>query len=63
MSKITYVEEHKIKVYLDSKHVGTIKKELSTDGLTPGFRYYPKGNKFGGDLYFGLPALKRSLET
>lgn len=60
--RITYVEEHKIKVYHGSKHLGIIRKELSKDGLSEGWRYYPKGNKFGGDLFFSLPACKRSLE-
>lgn len=63
MPKITYVEEHKVKVYFNSKLVGTIRKELSADGKSEGYRYYPKGDKVGGDLFFSLTRCKHSLEN
>jgi hypothetical protein len=65
MSKITYSEQPLVgvKVYSGGLRVGTIRRELSADRITYGYRYYPKGNKVGGDLFFSLVGCKRSLEN
>lgn len=44
-----------VKVRLDGKVVGTIKKEID------GWRYYPKGQKVGGDLFKSLSLCQKSL--
>jgi len=65
MSKITYKTEglsvsSSVRVYSGGRRVGTIKAE--TEAGSDGYRYYPKGNKYGGDFYNSLAACKRSLE-
>ncbi len=53
-------------VYLDGKHIGEIREEKGTltgwDQQGIGYRYYPKGQKMGGDLYAFLDTCKKSLE-
>ena len=44
-----------VKVRLDGKFIGTIKPE---DG---GWRYYPKGQSVGGDLFKTLGLCQKSL--
>lgn len=46
-----------VRVFLDKKHVGTIRRTAA------GFVYYPKGSKTGGEPSHSLDAVKRSLET
>ncbi len=64
MNKITYHAEDetdtKVRVYSGGLRVGTIKQE--TEAGSVGYRYYPRGNKYGGDFYKSLTACKRSLE-
>jgi hypothetical protein len=45
----------KVTVKLDGKLVGEIRQEAD------GFRYFPKGQKTGGELFSTLPACKKSL--
>ncbi len=61
MSNITYipVPEH-FKVKLDGKLVGVIKR--SGDDRGYGWRYFPKGDRIGGQVFPTLAACKRSLE-
>lgn len=46
-----------VEVYLDTKHVGVIKKEEG------GYRYYPDKSKRGGELFATLQGVKNSLES
>lgn len=56
---ITYrYHEFDVLVFLDGKHVGTIKR-----GGNLSWRYFPKGSKVGGEPNHSLEAVKRSLET
>lgn len=58
MSKTTYKNYGlDVRVYLDGKHVGTIKR---TDG---GWSYWPKGCKVCGETSHSLQTIKRSLEN
>lgn len=50
------IGEADVPVRLDGKVVGVIKNEK------PGWRYYPKGQKQGGDLFPTLSECQRSLE-
>jgi hypothetical protein len=59
MAQIVYVEKHELKVYLDGKHVGTIRKEREAD--SDGYRYYPRGSKTGGEFFALLSYCKASL--
>ena len=47
-----------VRVYLDGRHVGTIKR-----GDGEGWRYFPKGSKVGGEPNHSLTEIKRSLEA
>ena len=64
MTTITFggldAASHTVKVFIDGRHRGTIKREHEAG--SDGWRYYPKGNKYGGDFYSTLAACKRSLE-
>lgn len=55
-SGISY--QTRVTVYLDGKPIGEIREEMGTlpgwNGGKPGFRYYPKGQKIGGELYTRL---------
>ena len=59
MLEYLYIEGQRapypIKVRLDGKFIGTIQPE---DG---GFRYYPDGQKVGGDLYATVTLCQKSL--
>lgn len=48
---------HKVAVYLEKKRIGTI------EPVGSGWRYFPKGKDFGGELLNSLQAVKRSLEA
>lgn len=67
---LTYITE--IRVLLNGKHVGNIRECYNTPksprhtgkpGPVIGYRYYPKGDKTGGDLYPTLRACELSLES
>lgn len=66
---ITYSAEYK--VFIDGVRVGTIEECYGAKGYGVGnrpgeiigYRYYPKGQKTGGDLYPTLAACKQSLEN
>jgi len=61
MSNITYVPvPEQFKVKLDGKLVGVIKK--SGDDRGYGWRYFPKGDKVGGEVFASVIACKRSIE-
>lgn len=59
--KLTYVEEHKVRVYIGSRHVGNIRSLRNRDG-TVSWCYFAKGDRFGGDEFKSLEACKKSLE-
>lgn len=53
---ITYAEEYR--VFLDVKHIGTIKRTPS------GWAYYPKGGgHYRGESFSTVAAVKRSIES
>lgn len=47
-------------VYLDGKRVGTIKRTKGKN--TPEYRYFPKGDKVGGESFASIQAVKDSLK-
>ena len=49
-----------VRVRFDGKIVGEIRKEKSR--CFEGWRYYPKGEKNGGELFESLRACQKSLE-
>lgn len=56
-TSITYTDyQDSSEVYLDKKHVGTIKKS------DEGWQYTPKGQKTGGDYFNTRSECKHSLE-
>ncbi len=59
MSKITYREdtEKVVKVYLDDKLAGVIRRD--GDGLWP---YQPRGSRATGESFSSIRAVQRSLE-
>lgn len=60
MSNITFVpmpEQYKVK--LDGKIVGVIKKSGDAKGY--GWRYFPKGDKIGGEPFQYLHQCQKSL--
>ena len=58
MNTITFQTTGKtIDVFLDLKYVGRIKKD------SDGWRYYPKGQKTGGDPFPTSRECKQSLES
>jgi hypothetical protein len=60
MSTITYKSAGQdVRVYVDGKHAGTIKRGSFTGGC---WRYQPKGSKLFGEADYSLDAVKRSLE-
>lgn len=56
---ITYKTE--VKVYIDGKHVGTIREYKGLGGHIP-YQYFPKGSKTGGAPYATIELCKKSLE-
>lgn len=62
MNKLSYITEHR--VLLDGRQIGTI-KELYAEigGNVTGYRYFPKGDPKGGDIYPTLAACKQSLKS
>lgn len=52
---ITY--EIKVEVYLDNLYVGYIGKDFG------GYRYFPKGQKEGGQVFETIEKVKKSLEA
>jgi len=54
---ITYKEIEETIVYLDGKKVGIIKRVIG------GYQYFPKGSKKGGEVFFLLSSVKKSLES
>jgi hypothetical protein len=57
-NKITYKEVSgaEVAVFLEGRRVGTIRPMLA------GFRYFPLGQRQGGEKYQTLAEVKRSLE-
>jgi hypothetical protein len=53
---IEYIENTTIKVKLDGKICGNIKKS------SKGYQYFPKGSKIGGKIYSNLTEIKNILE-
>jgi hypothetical protein len=47
----------KIRVYLDGRRAGTIKKSVA------GWQYFSMGKKFGGSCYKKLDDCKKSIEA
>lgn len=66
---LTYVSE--FYVLLDGKRVGVIRElydmskpnHTGKPGPVIGYRYHPKGDKTGGDLFPTLAACQHSLES
>lgn len=58
MSKIEYITN--VIVKLDGKAIGTIKPVKYPNG-DPGWQYFPKGTKIGGDIYSTLATCQLSL--
>ena len=52
-----YSDKNKIKVLLEGKIAGAINLEKG------GWRYFPKGQKLGGDLFDTLRECQKSLES
>ena len=48
-----------VRVRLNGKAIGEIRLEASIESA--GWRYFPKGQKTGGELFSSLSACKRSL--
>lgn len=46
-----------VRVYLDGKHVGTIRNEVPN-----GFAYYPVGSRSKGEVLSTIAAVKATLE-
>ncbi len=70
MDSLTYREE--TRVYLGKRHIGTIRAVYAARNDFPsnrqpgnlgGYRYHPKGDRKGGEVFPTLNACKRSLET
>lgn len=56
MPNITYSRDLDVRVYLDKKFVGAIRR------TSAGWVYYPKGSKTGSEPNHSLDEVKRSLE-
>jgi len=54
--------EIEINVYLDGKHVGSIRNADSIPEIKDGFQYTPNEQAVGGRIYATLEACKASLE-
>jgi hypothetical protein len=48
-------------VYLSGRRIGTIKREVRF--CMPGYRYFPKGQKIGGDWFGTASRCMQSLRT
>jgi hypothetical protein len=54
--KISGVVQQNIRVYLEGKHIGTIKP------ITNGFAYYPLGSRTQGATSYDPEIIKKELE-
>ena len=68
----TFKYEASFKVYLNGKHIGSIHEEYAHNGYSPfngkpgsitGYRYFPNGDKMGGDLFPTFAACRQSIEA
>lgn len=53
----------RVTVYLDGKPIGEIREVEHPRSVYPGFAYFPKGQKDGGDVFPTVEACKTSLEA
>jgi hypothetical protein len=61
MSTITYKSAGQdVRVYVDGRHAGTIKRGAFTGGC---WRYQPKNSKLHGEASHSIEDVKRSLES
>lgn len=64
---ITYKKVNRnIRVYLDGRAIGTIRlvaaKVLDTGKVQSGYRYFPNGQREGGEVFDTVEACKKSLD-
>ena len=64
MTQLTYEQVTKFTVKLEGKVIGEIKVFPKHFGeYFPGYQYFPKGQKNGGEIFKSLPLCKASLEA